>query len=108
MSRPSTGRTERFELRVTPEESTVLFMRAEEAGCKTLSDFVRARLLDGTSPSVSIRAMSIERAKIVRELTRVGERLNLLAHLCAHDDALRVESEACLRVLRETIESVCS
>lgn len=106
MSRPNTGRTAWFQVRVTPDESAALSRRAEEAGFKTLSDFVRARLLDGNVRAS--RAMSIERAKIVRELTCVGERLNLLAHLCAHDDALRVESEACLKVLRETIESVCS
>lgn len=76
----------------------------EEAGYKTLSDFVRGRLLDGKTPAS--RAMSLERAAIIRALTRVGERLNMLAHLCAKDDVLRVESEACLAVLRETIAGV--
>jgi hypothetical protein len=43
------------------------------------------------------RAMSLERAHIIRALTRVGERLNMLTHLCAHDDVLRGESEVCSR-----------
>jgi hypothetical protein len=104
MSRPNTGRTAWFQVRVTPDESAALSRRAEEAGYKTLSDFARERLLDGNTPAS--RAMSLERAQIIRALTRVGERLNLLMHLSAHDDVLRVESEACLTVLRETIESV--
>lgn len=106
MSKSNNSRTERFGIRVTPEESAALLARMEGAGFKTLADFVRGRLLDGNAPAS--RAMSFERAEIIRALTRVGERLNLLMHLCAHDDALRVESEACLRVLRETIESVRS
>src|ERR1700722_12843156 len=98
MSRPNTGRTAWFQVRVTPDESAALSRRAEEAGYKTLSEFVRGRLLDGKTPAS--RSMSLERAAIIRALTRVGERLNLLMHLCAHDDVLRVESEACLTALR--------
>jgi len=85
----------------------MLLQRAEEAGYKTLSEFVRGRLLDGRAP-LTPRVMSLERAEIIRTLTLVGERLNLLAHLCAHDDVLRAESEGCLTTLRETIGSLAS
>jgi proline dehydrogenase len=106
MTKSATGRTERFELRMTAEESAALSARAEEAGYKTVSDYARARLIGERSAPPSRRAMSLERAELIRALTRVGERLNLLAHLCAQNDALREESEACLSAVRASIASL--
>jgi hypothetical protein len=91
---------------MTPEEAAALAARADAAGYTTLSDFVRAQVLGGAWGAR--RTMSAERAEVIRGLTVVGERLSMLARLCAHNEALWAESEACLAALRETIARVAS
>jgi len=104
MGRPGTGRTERFELRMTPEEAASLARVADEGGYATVTDYARARLLDA-SPR---RSMSADRAAVIRVLSGIGERLNFLVRMCASDEGLLAESSACLVAVREAITSLGS
>ena len=80
MARPSKNRTERMNLRLTPEELARLKQDADIAAVE-LSTFARARIMDGPVPRRA-RRKSVDHEKLATVLValgKLGTNLNQLA-----------------------------
>ena len=99
MARPASGRTQRLDVRLTPDEAQALSDRAKSAGYRTVSDYVRAFALAGHTARPA-RTMAPENAALIRMLSGIGERIAFMAHLSA---PFREELRSCLALVQDAI-----
>ena len=52
---PSTVKSTVIRLRVTPAEAELFKAKAKEAGCKSISEYIRVRCLDGNNDNSASR-----------------------------------------------------
>lgn len=103
MARPSNGRTERVDVRLTPAEAQALAERAAAFGA-SVSDFVRLRALGADAAAPVRRRMPEDAAAAVRQLSAIGNNLNQIARFAhSHDLVPPANLERALLELREAI-----